>query len=163
MNKLIFKYSLITLIGSLVLVGCETKLINEWSSQPFIDAFGKENGVVLFINGEQLSENLDVAVISFSLVNDLISGGYKEMFTINLNNSSFGEDIIITDMFGIKHEFTSYDGMIFNIDYESNDIDRLMELMNNEELTISQGEYSFMINTKGFLNLYSEHFRQPNM
>jgi len=146
----------------MMFIGCESKTAIEWETKPFIDAYGEENGVSLFITGEELSDNLDVAIISFSLFNDLISGGYKEMFSFSLNNTTSSENIIITDMLGNNHEFESYGGMIFNIDPASNEISRVLELMNNEELIIKQGEHSFKVSTKGFLELYRNHFQQAN-
>jgi hypothetical protein len=145
-------------------MSCEQKLENSWQAKPFINAFEEEQGVALSINGERLSEGLQNAQVTFSLNQDLISGGFKEIFTFTLNSSTpWQEDQIeVFTPFGESYVFDIYDGMLFNIDYESNEVSRFIELMNNEWLEIHSGKIQFTISTKEFLNLYQTNFLQPN-
>jgi hypothetical protein len=146
----------------LFLNSCTSKLENSWQAKPFINAFEEEQGVALYIAGERLSDNLNNAQVNFSLNQDLISGGFKEVFTFTLNgSSSWGEDNIeIITPNGESFLFDIYDGLLFNIDFESNEVARFIELMNYESLEIKTGSYAFTISTVGFINLYKENFLQ---
>ena len=157
-NKLLIAILLITGITS-----CEQKLQNTWQSKPYIDAFGDEQGVAIYINGERLSDDTEDALVTFNLNQDLISGGFKDVFSFTLNgNSSWGEDQIeVITPNGESHLFDIYDGLLFNIDYESNEVSRFIELMNNEYLEIHSGKYRFTISTRGFMELYTTNFLQP--
>jgi hypothetical protein len=145
------------------LVCCETKLKNSWQAKPFINAFEEEQGVMLYIAGERLSDNVEEALVSFNMNQDLISGGFKEVFTFTLNgSSSWGEDYLKVITPGRDTvSFNIYDGLLFNIDYESTDVSQFIELMNHESLEIHSGKYQFTISTSGFLDLYKENFLQP--
>lgn len=145
-----------------ILTGCNNSLKNEWTTTPYRDAYGDITGVSLIIEGEHLSAGLDSATLSFSLIEDLISGGYRDIFTLTLNGTTSGDEVSILTPDGEEHFFNCYDGIIFNIDYETNDIARLFELMNFSELQLKQGTYTFSISTKNFLNLYKENFGSQN-
>ena len=129
----------------------------------FINAFEEEQGVALFIMGERPSDGLNEAQISFNLNQDLISGGFKEVFTFTINGStSWGEDYIeVISPNGETYDFDIYDGLLFNIDNESNEVARFIELMNYEWLEIRSGTYAFTISTAEFINLYKTNFLQP--
>lgn len=142
----------------LLITGCNQKLKNEWAAKPFIDAYGNENGVKLEIQGEFLSGDIKTASINFTNIEDLISGGYKEVFTLEFGNFSSSDSVTVTTVNGDSETFSCYDGLIFDIDYESDDINRLLELMDSESLVFKQGNRSFTISTKGFYNLYEKHF-----
>lgn len=144
-----------------LLNGCEKKLENIWQTRPFINAFGEEEGVALFIDGERLSDGLEDAQVSFNLNQDLISGGYKQIFTFVLNGSTAGGDIEVITPTNETFLFELYDGILFNIDYESNVISEFIELMNHEYLVLKQGQFQFTINTARFLDLYQTNFLQP--
>ncbi len=134
------------------------ELKNEWVAKPFIDAYGKENGVKLEIQGEFLTGDMQTASINFSNIEDLISGGYKEVFTLAFGNYSGSDSVTVTTAEGDLEVFSCYDGLIFDIDYEADDINRLLEMMDSESLVFEQGDRSFTISTKGFQELYEKHF-----
>ena len=148
----------------IILMSCTQKLENSWQAKPFINAFEEEQGVALSINGERLAGGLEKAQVTFSLNQDLISGGFKEIFTFTLRSPiPWEEDTIeVFTSTGESYVFVIYDGLLFNIDYESNEVSRFIELMNNEWLEIHSGRYQFTISTREFLNLYQTHFLQPN-
>ena len=146
------------------LVGCDNKLKNVWEAQPFVNAFNEEQGVALYISGERLTGGLNEARVSFNVNQDLISGGFKEIFSFTLNGtSSWGEDTIeVITPNGEAFVFDIYDGLLFNIDYESQEVGRFIELMNYESLEIRSGTFSFSISTKNFIDLYKASFRAEN-
>jgi hypothetical protein len=148
----------------LIVLSCTSQeLKNEWVAKPFIDAYGKENGVKLEIQGEFLTGDMKTASINFSNIEDLISGGYKEVFTLAFGNYSGSDSVTVTTAEGDLEVFNCYDGLIFDIDYETDDINRLLEMMDSPSLTISQGNRSFRISTKGFQELYEKHFVSPEI
>ena len=153
---------LVSLILVIPLMNCEPKLENTWQTKPFINAYNEEQGVSLFIRGERLTGELEEVELNFSLIQDLISGGFKEIFTFTLDGkTSWGEDQIeVITPIGEAYVFDIYDGLLFNIDYESNEVARFIELLNNESLVIRSGPYQFTISTKGFLELYKANFPQ---
>ena len=160
---MIKKKFLVGIVLWIGVVSCENKLENSWQSQPHINAFNEAEGVELYIKGERLSEGLNEAMVSFSLNQDLISGGFKQIFTFTLNGTSaWDEDYIeVFTPTGESFQFEIYDGLLFNIDYESNVVSQFIELLNNEYLEIHSGQYRFTISNREFMNLYSTNFLQP--
>lgn len=158
------RFLLANFLWLLLLVSCEEKLANSWQAKPFINAFEEEQGVALYINGERLGGGLEKAQVNFSLNQDLISGGFKEVFTFTLTSTSSWEEdqIEVFTPSGESFVFDIYDGLLFNIDYESNEVSNFIELLNNEWLEIHSGPFQFTISTKEFLNLYEKNFLQPN-
>ena len=157
--------SLISFLPTLALLfitGCEQKLENSWQAKPYINAFGEESGTALVIDGERLSAGIESTQVMFFLFDDLISGGYKQAFTFSINGVVSGDEIEVELPNLETFAFDLYDGMIFNVDYESNDISRFIELMNNEYLLIRHGENEFTINTADFLELYKINFLESN-
>ena len=160
------KYKSVLIILALwaTLVSCDQQLNNAWQSKPHINAFHEEEGVALFIKGERLSKGLEEAEVYFALNQDLISGGFKQIFTFTLNGrTNWGEDNIeVITPSDETFEFEIYDGLLFNIDYESNEVSRFIELLNYDYLEIRSGDFRFTISSKDFMNLYNRYFRQSN-
>lgn len=150
-------FSLILLM-IIVITGCEAPLKNEWATEPFTDAYGNTNRISLKINGERLSPGLTSAEIRFAQIEDLISGGYKEVFSVTMNGKSASDEMIVIDAAGQEYIFTCYDGYIFDIDSESNVIETMIGLMENKELIFRQGDQSFTISTMKFTDLYEDFF-----
>ncbi len=118
---------------------------------PVPDEFGEDSGkIYLQVYGEDLSEGLNEAVITYSTFNDLISGGEKTIFTITLNGQNSNEQVMVITPDKQEVAFNCYDGIIFNIDHESHDVEHLEELMQYGKLIFKQGPYQFAISTKGF-------------
>ena len=131
--------------------GCKPETKPGWQEMPVTDEFGNDTGETqLRVNGYKLSSGLKEAYITYHILEDLISGGYKPIFTISINGSSSSENVIIETPDNQKVEFECYDGIIFNIDAESDNVERLSELMKYKELRLSQDSYSFTINASGF-------------
>ena len=161
-NPLSKTLGLLAILTLFLLAGCETKIVNEWTAAPFIDAYGNENGFILSVDAERLSSNINEATISFNEIEDLISGGYKEIFTITVDSNSPETEFTVTTPDQQEYVFTCYSGLIFNIDYESNDIAQMIALMEYPYLIFKTDEYSFTLSTSKFIALYQEHF-SPSM
>lgn len=153
---------LLLILITVIMQGCDYMPKNSWQSRPYINAFGEEAGIALYVEGERLTNGLDNAQVSFALTQDLISGGFKEVITFTLNGIASGSEIEVLTPTNEPYLFEIYDGLLFNIDYESNEVARFLELMNHEFLVIKQEEYQFTISTAGFMNLYTTTFLQPN-
>lgn len=138
-------------IAVILLTNCSPEYRAGWIEMPVPDQYGEDSGnTFLQVYGQDLSGGLKEAVITYATIDDLISGGQKTMFTIMLNGKSSSDPVIVETTDEKVHEFNCYDGIIFNIDNEERDLDRMIELMNYEKLTFRQGKYSFTISTKGF-------------
>ena len=135
----------------ILLTNCSPEYRAGWIEMPVPDQYGEDSGnTFLQVYGQELSSGLKEAVITYATIDDLISGGQKTMFTIMLNGKPSSESVIVETTDKKVHEFNCYDGIIFNIDNEERDLDRMIELMNYEKLMFRQGKHSFTISTKGF-------------
>gem|GEM_PF-3812590 len=140
---------LLFLLLSLTTCGPETQ--PGWVALPVPDEFGEDSGrVFLQVYGKDLSPGLTEAVITYAVFNDLISGGEKTIFTFTLNGQTSHENIMVITPDGQEEQFNCYDGIIFNIDSEARDVERLEKLMRYEKLTFRQGPHTFSISTNGF-------------
>ena len=145
--KTLFSLSLIVIFFT----NCSPEYRTGWIEMPVPDQYGEDSGnTFLQVYGQDLSGGLKEAVITYATIDDLISGGQKTMFTLMLNGKSSSELVYVETPDKQVHEFNCYDGIIFNIDNEERDLDRMIKLMNYENLTFRQGKSSFTISTKGF-------------
>jgi len=145
------KYLLIAFTLALISPGCEEETASGWQKVVVQDQFDPAIQKIEYeVIGSKYSKALKEAKIKYDTLNDLISFDLKPMFTITLNGRSFDDSVYIKTPDNTEFAFGCYDGIIFNIDSESHDIERLIELMQHKELSVSQGKYSFSINTSGF-------------
>ncbi|MEN8251661.1 MAG: hypothetical protein ABFS32_22265, partial [Bacteroidota bacterium] len=105
------------------------------------------------VKGYDLSRNLKEAIIQYYVTEDMISGGYKPVFIFTLDGATSSDSLFVTTPAEEEHGFECYDGLIFNIDIDSDNIQRLIPLFENEKLTITQGNKIFTINCSGFYEL----------
>jgi hypothetical protein len=75
------------------------------------------------------------------------------VFVITLDGTTSSDPVIIENPEGETHEFECYDGIIFNVDINSNDIQRIVPLFKNEYLIINQSGRQFKIKCEGFYEL----------
>ena len=135
----------------ILLSGCGPESRSGWIEMPVPDQYGEDSGkIFLQVYGQELSDDLEEAVITYATISDLITGGEKTMFTIILNGKSSSDVVFVETPDDQVHEFNCYDGIIFNIDSEEHDLDRMIDLMKHEKLTFRQGKHSFTISTTGF-------------
>lgn len=146
----------IVLVWMILFTACSKSGSNlpGWIETTLPDQYGNTEGYkALEVNGYNLSRNIQEAMIQYYITEDMISGGYKPVFIITIDGKTSSEMVTIKAPDGKDYEFECYDGLIFNIDFESDNIQRLIPLFNNENLKILQGDNEFTINCKGFYEL----------
>ena len=147
MKYLFVAFTFVVLISS-----CTPEIIPGWQETPVKDEFGNNTGkTMLKVDGYNLSDGVNEAFLTYYILEDLISGGFKPIFTISINGGSSSESVTVKTPDNQEVEFDCYDGIIFNIDNESDNIERFIELMKYQELRLRQDNYSFTINASGFL------------